>query len=325
MMRYFDGSCEDACGCDCVLPAAAHSRAPQLKTDSTNLSWRENSKLAGAGSSNISHIGARACICGEGGGQTLPREAESLALELWGFPRTATSPHPSEDCCELFKPPDGSWRAAPMHVVSVRTLRAFLHHQTVDIDSVMLEAGLLSAPSNLQPKSLASSIWAFCMSISVLHQQHDRNRCPSAQPFAGIQPQSSKPSRDQGQDAGVLRMHWAQPEESQRGPALWPSHCSTSWRKQWRRWRRRWWWRRRGRRRQWGRWWWWRRQWRTREQWQLHLPRLGQDQGGPWVPPGDTWPRTHEGGHRALHQYEVQVSTAGGGGVSGLEDSFTLE
>lgn len=53
-MPYFDARCEDACSCDCVI-AAAHSGAPRLKSDTTNLSWREDSKLASAPPPNISH------------------------------------------------------------------------------------------------------------------------------------------------------------------------------------------------------------------------------------------------------------------------------
>lgn len=67
--------CEDACSCVCVS-AAAHSRAPRLKADSSNLNWREDSKLSSALPPNLSHRSTCMYVGGE---------AELLSPR-WGFP-----------------------------------------------------------------------------------------------------------------------------------------------------------------------------------------------------------------------------------------------
>lgn len=168
-MSDFDARCEDACSCGCVI-AAACSGAPQLKTVSTNLSWRENSKLASALSPYISHTEPVHVMSDEAtlqGGHLL--HWDFIGVGGWGgFPRTATSPNSSEDCCEhtsslmIFG-------GQPWCIVWVWKLREpFCQvcitrqetEQTVTLCVSCLEAGLSPAPSNSEPKSLTCPVWA---------------------------------------------------------------------------------------------------------------------------------------------------------------------
>lgn len=239
------------------------------------------------------------------------------------------------------KLPDDFWRAALMHRVSVKAPRAFLpglHHQTGDWADgnsvcVMFRGWTLACSLQLWAKifdlpCLSPFVWASrrCHNSTTgngveQHQQFvDIAVCvtPCLKDKKQTQPYTQtlriRDTDISCQDAGVFCMHWAQPQKSQRGPALWPSHRSTSWREQWRS-RGRWW---RWRRRKWRWWWWWRRkrrwkQW-TREQWQLHVSRFCQDQGGFRVSSDSSGSRPHEGGYWAPHQYEVQVSMSLTGG-----------